>query len=214
MKSFCKKLVSTALAGAMLVWLIPTSALAVHTDEGSIAQSNPLADSAKIFLNSTGDNDTLLPSAYDDSRYNLPNRGLVGENQYINIIPITPEQVENVTTIDLYAQAEVTMSEFVAGVLCEESTPLDISKTKFMVFMAVSDSMTVDTDTDFLFNSTFLMPDEEAMGDGITVRVAQHPAHQRGLGRLYLHAYLQRAGPRRVQRLLIPLLPRSEVQTS
>ena len=32
--------------------------------------------------------------------------------------------------------------------------------------------------------------------------------------RLYLHAYLQRAGPRRVQRLLIPLLPRSEVQTS
>ena len=169
MKSFCKKLVSTALAGAMLVGLIPTSALAVHTDEGSIAQSNPLADSAKIFLNSTGDNDTLLPSAYDDSRYNLPNRGLVGENQYINIIPITPEQVENGTTIDLYAQAEVTMSEFVAGVLCEESTPLDISKTKFMVFMAVSDSMTVDTDTDFLFNSTFLMPDEEAMGDGITV---------------------------------------------
>ena len=166
MKTFRKKAISLLLSAAMLVGLIPTGAMAVHSNGMPVGAgaSSALAETARIYLNNIGEHDEQLPLAEEFGVDKYPEADVGSlEQHYINILPITPEQVQKGDTINLYSSAEITMSSITAGTLAPADTPLDIDQTKFIVLMAVSDSIKVDTDTDFVFNSTFLMPDEDAM---------------------------------------------------
>ena len=152
-----RKLLSSVLTVAMLVGLVPTSALAAHTNEG--AESDGLG-SAQIFINpapADADDEALTPAS------KLPNYSAtlvpgVGDDIY----PYTIQIQEGQTAADFYAEARVQMNLSVATTLANNDT-LDVVKTRFLIFMAVSENINVDTQTNWLFNSTFLTPDEDVL---------------------------------------------------
>ena len=157
MKTIGKKLLSAVLAAAILVgggggFLTP-SAQAAHTDGETLTNGIPLQKTARIYINQEDENDPLLPENNSDS---------LMQNAYSYVIPLTQEQANGVGTIEFDAKAEVAMSEFTANQLMGNT--LDISKTKFMVFMALGENLEIsEENTGLLFNSTFLMPDEAEM---------------------------------------------------
>ena len=152
-----RKLLSSVLTVAMLVGLVPTSALAAHTNEG--AESDGLG-SAQIFINpapADADDEALTPAS-ELPNYNSTLVTGVGDDIY----PYTIQIQEGQTAADLYAEARVQMNSSVATTLASNDT-LDVVKTRFLIFMAVSENIDVDTQTDWLFNSTFLTPDEDVL---------------------------------------------------
>lgn len=159
-----RKLLSGALTVAMLVGLVPTSALAAHTNEG--AEYDGLG-SAQIYINpapADADDEALTPGT------ELPNYSASLNND--DIYPYTIQIQEGQTTADFYAEARVQMNSNVADRL-EQNETLDVVKTRFLIFMAVSENIDVDTQTDWLFNSTFLTPDEDVLAPyGVEVRRA------------------------------------------
>ena len=166
MKTIGKKLLSAVLAAAMLIGggggFITPSAQAAHTDGETLTSGTPLQKTARIYINQEDENDPLLPENNSD--------GLM-RNAYSYVIPLTQDQANGAGTIEFDAKAEVTMSEVTAGQLMGNT--LDISKTKFMVFMALGENLEIsEENSGLLFNSTFLMPDEaemERMGAKVTV---------------------------------------------
>ena len=162
-----RKLLSSVLTVAMLVGLVPTSALAAHTNEG--AESDGLG-SAQIFINpapADADDEALTPAS------ELPNySATLGPSGGDDIYPYTIQIQEGQTAADFYAEARVQMNLSVATTLANNDT-LDVVKTRFLIFMAVSENIDVDTQTDWLFNSTFLTPDEDVLTSyGVAVRRA------------------------------------------
>ena len=162
-----RKLLSSVLTVAMLVGLVPTSALAAHTNEG--AESDGLG-SAQIFINpapADADDEALTPAS------ELPNySATLGPSVGDDIYPYTIQIQEGQTAADFYAEARVQMNLSVATTLANNDT-LDVVKTRFLIFMAVSENIDVDTQTDWLFNSTFLTPDEDVLTSyGVAVRRA------------------------------------------
>ena len=152
-----RKLLSSVLTVAMLVGLVPTSALAAHTNEG--AESDGLG-SAQIFINpapADADDEALTPAS-ELPNYNSTLVTGVGDDIY----PYTIQIQEGQKAADLYAEARVQMNSSVATTLANNDT-LDVVKTRFLIFMAVSENIDVDTQTDWLFNSTFLTPDEDVL---------------------------------------------------
>ena len=137
-------------------------AQAAHTDGETLTSGTPLQKTARIYINQEDENDPLLPENNSD--------GLM-RNAYSYVIPLTQDQANGAGTIEFDAKAEVTMSEVTAGQLMGNT--LDISKTKFMVFMALGENLEIsEENSGLLFNSTFLMPDEaemERMGAEVTV---------------------------------------------
>ena len=151
-----KKCLSGLLSAAMLVGMLPTSALAVHapgTDAGDLG----LAQECTLFINET-ESDTELQSA-EDLGYKRPGPYTPGET-YPYVIPITEGQ----QTAEIYSKARVTMSSQTARYLMDNVQNLDVTETRFVVFMAIDENMTLTGD-ELLFNSTFLMPDEEQMNE-------------------------------------------------
>lgn len=152
-----RKLLSSVLTVAMLVGLVPTSALAAHTNEG--AESDGLG-SAQIFINpapADADDEALTPAS------KLPNySATLGPGVGDDIYPYTIQIQEGQTAADFYAEARVQMNLYVATTLANNDT-LDVVKTRFLIFMAVSENINVDTQTNWLFNSTFLTPDEDVL---------------------------------------------------
>lgn len=150
-----RKLLSGALTVAMLVGLVPTSALAAHTNEG--AEYDGLG-SAQIYINpAPADDEALTPASKLPNYWNTLGQG-VGDDIY----PYTIQIQEGQKAADFYAEARVQMNSSVAATLASNDT-LDVVKTRFLIFMAVSENIDVDTQTDWLFNSTFLTPDEEVL---------------------------------------------------
>lgn len=165
MKAFRKKLMSAVLAAAMLVGILPTSALAVHTNEGAGSEG---LGSAQIFIDPSPANDEALTPASELPNYQLTLGPGVGDDIY----PYTIQIQEGQTAADFYAEARVQMNSSVATTLASNDT-LDVVKTRFLIFMAVSENIDVDTQTDWLFNSTFLTPDEDVLAPyGVEVRRA------------------------------------------
>ncbi len=149
-----KKCLSGLLSAAMLVGMLTTSALAVHapgTDAGDLG----LAQECTLFINET-ESDTELQSA-EDLGYKRPGPYTPGET-YPYVIPITEGQ----QTAEIYSKARVTMSSQTARYLMDNVQNLDVTETRFVVFMAIDENMTL-TGNELLFNSTFLMPDEDQM---------------------------------------------------
>ena len=155
MKAFRKKLMSAVLAAAMLVGLLPTSALAAHTNEG--AEYDGLG-SAQIYINPAPADDEALTPASELPNYSATLGPVVGDDIY----PYTIQIQEGQTAADFYAEARVQMNLSVATTLANNDT-LDVVKTRFLIFMAVSENINVDTQTNWLFNSTFLTPDEDVL---------------------------------------------------
>lgn len=160
-----RKLLSGALTVAMLVGILPTSALAAHTNEG--AEYDGLG-SAQIYINPAPADDEALTPASELPNYQFTLGPGVGDDIYPDTIQIQEGQ----TAADFYAEARVQMNSSVATTLASNDT-LDVVKTRFLIFMAVSENIDVDTQTNWLFNSTFLTPDEEVLAPyGVEVRRA------------------------------------------
>ena len=171
-----KRLLGGVLSAAMLVGLLPTSALAVHNNDSDTGGGLGMA---RIYLNEE-EGDLALPNWNDESFKFSSSRGphpaYNGAGAYIYQIPITDEQLAGTEeSIDLYANAQVEMMEIIANTLTTYDT-LDVTRTRFTIFMAVSESIQVDTTTSWLFNSTFLKPDDEKIqeltNNGVTVRAS------------------------------------------
>ena len=171
-----KRLLGGVLSAAMLVGLLPTSALAVHNNDSDTGGGLGMA---RIYLNEE-EGDLALPNWNDESFKFSSSRGPYsaynGAGDYIYQIPITDEQLAGTgESIDLYANAQVEMMDIIANTLTTYDT-LDVTRTRFTIFMAVSESIQVDTTTSWLFNSTFLKPDDEKIqeltNNGVTVRAA------------------------------------------
>ena len=129
-----KKCLSGILTTAMLVGLVPTSALAVHapgTDTGDLG----LAQEVSLFINETNPDDELQSAdalGYSRTPYN-------NEESYPYVIPITEGQ----NTADIYSKARVTMSSQTAQHLMNDVQNLDVEQTRFVVFMAIDENMTL-----------------------------------------------------------------------
>ena len=176
MNKRCKRLISSTLAAAMLAGIFPASVSAVHTKELSpenAGEQQQLAQSAHIYINPEEYDIGLACGAmgeggatcYCDPNAeltpHLENYTVTSSYMYPYIVPITADQ----TSADIYAKAQITMSDTVRTELMSGRT-LDVANTKFLILMAFSENMTPVTEgTEFLFNSTFLMPDKEAMED-------------------------------------------------
>lgn len=157
-----KRFLGVALAASMAVAAFPFSAFAGHTYE-----KNSLG-AAQLFVNPEGENDPVLEVA-DDKIYPDLNNGSTKNYPYIQ--PITEAQRNGEEPIEIRTKADVVMPRLISGVLYQNL--LDVSRTKFVIFMAVDKNMDIET-MDFVFNSTFLKPDEDAM-DGITVERIDNP---------------------------------------
>lgn len=142
-----KKCLSGILSAAMLVGLVPTSALAVHAPITS-AGGQGLAKEASLYINETATDTELEPVENTEAMYLNPLA--TNSSVYPYTIPITPEQTET----EIYAKAGVTMSDSVANSLETAAHELDVERTKFVILMALDENMTLDTSSTFLFNST------------------------------------------------------------
>ena len=151
-----KKCLSGILSAAMLVGMLPTSALAVHAPITS-AGGQGLAKEASLYINETATDTELEPVENTEAMY--LNSLATNSSVYPYTIPITPGQTET----EIYAKAGVTMSNTVANSLETAAYELDVERTKFVILMALDENMTLDTNSTFLFNSTFLMPDADQM---------------------------------------------------
>ena len=151
-----KKYLSGILSAAMLVGMLPTSALAVHAPITS-AGGQGLAKEASLYINETATDTELEPVENTEAMY--LNLLATNSSVYPYTIPITPGQTET----EIYAKAGVTMSNTVANSLETAAYELDVERTKFVILMALDENMTLDTSSTFLFNSTFLMPDADRM---------------------------------------------------
>lgn len=158
MRTFHKKLVSILLTLILLLGLLPTGVLAAHTQpvEGLGA--------AELYIN---------PEQHDPlfSEEEQENWDGIDLDTFAYVVPITEAQRNGNEKIEVRTKAKVSMPTIVSAALC--GNPLAVAETKFIIFMAVSTNFTCETD-EFVFNSTFLKPDEEAM-DGIEVERIDNP---------------------------------------
>ena len=159
MKTRIKRLVSLLLLAALVVGVLPTGVLAAHT------QIDSYLGTAQLHIFPEENDQRLAPEDEEGKWY-----GITGDTATY-VVPITETQRTGAEPIEVYSKAVVTMPRLVSGALLEQR--LDVSRTKFIIFMAVSKNMDVAT-TDFVFNSTFLQPDEDAM-EGITVTRIEDP---------------------------------------
>ena len=159
MKTRIKRLVSLLLLAALVVGVLPTGVLAAHT------QIDSYLGTAQLHIFPEENDQRLAPEDEEGKWY-----GITGDTATY-VVPITETQRTGAEPIEVYSKAVVTMPRLVSGALLEQR--LDVSRTKFIIFMAVSKNMDVAT-TDFVFNSTFLQPDEDAM-EGITVTRIENP---------------------------------------
>ena len=158
MHTFHKKLVSILLTLILLLGLLPTGVLAAHTQ--------PVAGlgTAELYINPE-QNDPLF------SEEEQENWDGIDKDTFAYVIPITESQRNGDEDIELRTKAKVSMPLLVSSALC--GNPLAVAETKFIIFMAVSTNFTCETN-EFVFNSTFLKPDEEVM-PGIEVERINNP---------------------------------------
>lgn len=167
MHKLTKKAVGLMLSAAMLVGLVPTSALAANT---SLSAAD--LGGAVLYVDPENKKDIELTPLQDNQNY-LPNFSAGRDNIiYPYIVPISNAQYEGEEPIQVRAKAQVTMTGMVSSVLQTYDT-LDIKNTKFLILMAISNNLSVKTE-DLVFNSTFLMPDESAM-PGMEVTRIENP---------------------------------------
>ena len=98
-----RKLLSGALTVAMLVGILPTSALAAHTNEG--AEYDGLGN-AQIYINPAPADDEALTPASELPNYQFTLGPGVGDDIY----PYTIQIQEGQTAADFYAEARVQMN--------------------------------------------------------------------------------------------------------